>query len=493
METPLREFNTIRMGRLVFRTALVLGTFPVAGHAADTVVVTWSKQALQAVRDTHPGPPIVARAMAITHTCMYDAWAPYDAVAIATRLHVERRPESERTTANKNEAESYAALRCLTDLFPSEAVMFNTQMTALGYDPANAANDDTPAGVGNRAAAAVLLFRHHDGSNQLGDLHPGPYSDYTGYVPVNTPDVINNPDHWQPLRVPDGQGGSMVQTYVAPQWGNVIPFALNSGHEITPLLPPPPSFYASPRAYRREVRQILDYSEELTDRQKMIAEYWADGPRSELPPGHWCLFAAHISARDNHDVDADTKMFFTLANALFDASIAAWDAKRYYDSVRPVTSVHSLFQGQQIFAWAGPYLGTRWIPAEQWEPYQPATVVTPPFPEYISGHSTFSAAGAEIFRRFTGSDFFGASVVLLAGSSRIEPGATPASDITLRWQTFSAAADQAGLSRRYGGIHFARGDEVGRLVGRIVGEKAWDKAQSYIEGICSDRDAGNKR
>jgi hypothetical protein len=119
--------------------------------------------------------------------------------------------------------------------------------------------------------------------------------------------------------------------------------------------------------------------------------------------------------------------------------------------------------------------------------------VTPPFPEYISGHSTFSAAGAEIFRRFTGSDFFGASVVLLAGSSRIEPGATPASDITLRWQTFSAAADQAGLSRRYGGIHFARGDEVGRLVGRIVGEKAWDKAQSYIEGICSDRDAGNKR
>jgi hypothetical protein len=461
--------------------------------ATDSVVVTWSKQALHAVRDTHPGPTIAARALAIAHTCMYDAWAAYDDVAVPTRPNgINRRPDAERTTSNKVTAESYAALRCLEDLFPTETEMFSAQLTALGYDPANTVTDDSPAGVGNRAARAVLLFRHHDGSNQLGDLHPGAYSDYTGYVPVNTPDVINNPDHWQPLRVSDRHGGSIVQTYTTPQWGNVLPFVLSSGHEITPLLPPPPSFYMSPRAYRREVQQILNYSAELTDRQKIIAEYWADGPHSELPPGHWCLFANYISARDNHDVDADTKMFFALANALFDASIAAWDAKRYYDSVRPVTAVHYLFQGQQVFAWAGPYLGTRWIPAEQWEPYQPVTVVTPPFPEYISGHSTFSAAGAEILRRFTGSDFFGASVTLLAGSSRIEPGATPATDITLHWRTFSRAADQAGLSRRYGGIHFARGDEVGRLVGRIVGEKAWYTAQSYIQGICGDSDAASK-
>jgi hypothetical protein len=130
----------------------------------------------------------------------------------------------------------------------------------------------------------------------------------------------------------------------------------------------------------------------------------------------------------------------------------------------------------------GPYQGTRWIDGSAWLPYQPATFPTPPFPEYSSGHSTFSAAGAEILRLFTGSERFGASTTLPTGSSRTEPGAVPRGDVTLSWTTFSDAADQAGLSRRYGGIHFEQGDLDGRAVGPVTARIAWRKAEDYRQG-----------
>ena len=178
----------------------------------------------------------------------------------------------------------------------------------------------------------------------------------------------------------------------------------------------------------------------------MIAKYWANGPRTELPPGHWELFGQFVSRRDNHSVDADAKMFFALANAIFDAGMAAWDAKRAFDSVRTVTSIPYLFHGQQIRAWR-PFQGTQIFDGSLWIPYQPTTFPTPTFPEYITGHSTFSAAGAEILKLFIGSDKFGASVTFPAGSSNIEPGLTPQQDITLHWATFTIAAKQAGISR----------------------------------------------
>jgi hypothetical protein len=157
-----------------------------------------------------------------------------------------------------------------------------------------------------------------------------------------------------------------------------------------------------------------------------------------------------------------------------------------YDSVRPVTAIDFLFQGQQIMAWGGPYRGAVMEDGSQWIPYQPSTFLTPPFSEYISGHSTFSAAGAEILKRFTHSDNFGASVTFLAGSSNTEPGLTPQQSVTLSWATFSDAADEAGISRRYGGIHFEAGDLVGRATGRLVAAKAWHKAQSYINNENDD-------
>jgi PAP2 superfamily len=130
---------------------------------------------------------------------------------------------------------------------------------------------------------------------------------------------------------------------------------------------------------------------------------------------------------------------------------------------------------------SGPGKGIVEMDGLQWIPYQAATFPTPPFPEYVSGHSAYSAAAARILELWTGSDRFGNSVTLPSGSSKIEPGVTPLHPITLRWETFTDAADEAGLSRRYGGIHFRAADLAGRSLGRLVAFEAWQKAQNYFQ------------
>jgi hypothetical protein len=457
--------------------------------AEETIVVKWSSACLVAVRSAKPGPPMVARMLAIVHTAMYDAWAAYDARAIGTRLGGSlRRPGTERTLENKRKAMSYAAYRALGDLFPRsryplENAAFDRIMADLHYDPADVTVDPrTAAGVGNAAAAALLDYRHRDGSNQLGDRDPSgtPYGDYAPkYVYTNTVDKLNDPTRWQPLLVTNAAGISVAQTFVAPHWYRVTPFAMTSGSQFRmPGLKPNQPFGGLDRA----IDELISLSANLTDRQKVIAEYWADGPNSELPPGHWCLFAALVSKRDHHSEDDDAKMFFAVANAGMDAGIAAWDLKRYFDTVRPVTAIPYYRKDKWISAWGGPGRGTVRMLGQNWRPYQPTTFPTPPFPEFISGHSTFSAASAEVLRRFTGSDRFGATVTIKAGSSTIEPGLVPAKDVTLSWKTFSDAADEAGLSRRYGGIHFTHGDLQGRLIGRMIGAQTWRKAEGYFEG-----------
>jgi hypothetical protein len=467
-------------------SALVLGgcsDLPTnaAGEWQPSVVVQWDEAELTAIRQTHLGPPMVARALAVVHTAMYDAWAVYDPRAVGTRLGgALRRPSSERTAPNKTSAVSFAAYRALVDLFPSEQHTFDSLMQKFGFDPGNhTTNPATPAGIGNIAAAAVLAFRHDDGANQLGDLASGAYSDYTGYQAVNTPTQVNDPNRWQPLAVPDGKGGTTAQIYVGPQWGRVTPFALTSGAEFRP--PAVPNLYPSD-GYTQQVMEIIDYSANLTDMQKTVVEFWGDGPGTALPPGHWASFGQWVSRRDAHTLDDDVKMFFALTNALLDASIAAWDCKRAFDYVRPITAVRFLMAGKTIQAWGGPYQGTQTMLGEQWKPYQLGVQPTPAFPEFSSGHSAFSAAGAEVLRSFTGSDVFGDSATIKAGSSQVELGAVPSSDLTLKWPTFSDAADQAGMSRRWGGIHFIQGDLQSRAMGRLVGAQAWVKAQAYFAG-----------
>ena len=462
--------------------------------AAPSIVIQWNNAALQGVRDSKLGPPMVARALAIVHTCIYDAWAAYDEHALGTQPGVKlREPPSQRRIFSQEEAISFAAYRAVVDLFPGDkTTVFDPLMASLGYDPNNkSTSTDTPSGVGNVVCAAVLNFRHNDGSNQLGTLTASgaPYADYTGYVPVNPPSTVPvNPvtvvdvNQWQPLQYFDATGTFVTPTFLGAQWNQVTPFALTSQDQFRSLIGEsgPARFGSS--TFTKQAQDLITLSANLTDQQKMIAEYWKDGPHSETPPGHWNLFAQFISARDHHDLDEDVKMFFALTNAIFDGSIMCWDAKRAFDSVRPATAIPFLFQGQRIQAWGGPFNGTVTMDGRYWIPYQPGTFPTPPFPEYISGHSTFSAAGAEILKLFTGSDTFGASVTFTTGSSAIEPHVVPAQPVTLTWDTFKDAADEAGISRRYGGIHFEAGDLIGRAMGKLVADQAWAKAVRLWRG-----------
>jgi hypothetical protein len=403
---------------------IVAATCLSAGAAnAETINTEWNNVALQAFRDAKPSPPVSARALAILNTCIYDAWAAYDDTANGTQYGGDlRQPMGSRTEENKTRAISNAAYTALVDLFPSRKVDFDRKMNSLGLTPEK-------ENLGTIACAAVLKFRHGDGSNQLNN-----YADTTGYTPVNTSTYLSDVNHWQPLP---------GQKFITPHWKNVTPFALSSA---TQFLPGPPAQYPS-HEFTKQALDIMQIRENLTEKQKAIAEYWADGPKSELPPGHWILFSEYISERDNHSIEQDSKMYFAVSNALLDASIACWTVKVTYDSARPITVIRSLFD-------------------PTWKPYQPDSFLTPPFAEYSSGHSTFSAAAAKVLERFTKSNEF--------NHSAIHNG------ITLEWKTFKDAADEAGMSRRYGGIHFEKGDLVGRYMGEKVGEQAWRKAKTYF-------------
>jgi hypothetical protein len=473
-----------------------------AVDSAENIVLRWNNALLQGVRDSRLGPPMVSRALAIAHTCMYDAWAAYDRVAVGTRLGGSlRRPAHERRFENKVEAVSFAAYRAAVDLFPaSAATVFDPLMASLGFDAGERTTDPrAPAGVGNLVAEAVLSFRHRDGANQLGDEpggRPGiPYSDYTGYAPANEPmdtrvpldlSKVHDVNRWQPLTYLDASGALVTPSFVGAHWQRVRPFAMASSDEQRS--PTGPARFGSAE-FLAQAEALIVLSATLTDEQKLIAEYWADGPHSELPPGHWNLFAQQVSHRDRtgtseHDLDQAVKLFFVLTNAAFDAGCCAWDNKRAYDSVRPITAIRYLFAGKTIRAWGGPGRGAQTIAGEEWFPYQPTTFPTPPFAEYASGHSNFSAASAEILKLFTGSDRFGGSVTFPAGSSRIEPGLVPVGELTLTWATFSDAAAQAGISRRYGGIHFEQGDLDARATGKAAARRCWAQAITYFDGTA---------
>ena len=499
---------------------------------SPTVSVLWDRAIQEAVatlpQGVPNGPTIASRSYGMMHTAMYDAWSAYDKKAISTQLDDQlQRPDGEITEANKQEAMSYAAHRVAVDLYPEQAEIFDALMRELGYDPNNDTNDvKTPAGVGNNMARALIAFRIDDGANQAGDKPAGDgtrYSDTTGYEPVNSgPDDIVNPEFWTPERVPIDDPDAPIQNFLTPQWGNVTPFALESGSEFRPAAPEPfllvdgtvdveaqtitlddgevldidrslIGTVINP-AFIEQTEEVIEYSANLTDEQKLIAELWEDGGGSSFPPGTWMTLGQFVSARDEHTIDDDAKLFFALGNAQQDAGIATWEAKTFYDYARPVRTVRELGEldligefdpelgGNTIEAWIPPR-GSGTILTEDFIAYQArGKDPSPPFAEYTSGHSSFSAAGAEVLKQFTGSDKFGDSVTFQPGESRFEELLTPVETTTLSWDTFTEAADEAGASRLYGGIHFEDGNTGGKEIGRQVGDAVYERSQFYING-----------
>ena len=492
-----------------------------------TVSVLWDRAIQQAVINTNPGPTVASRAYSLMHTAIFDAWAAYDPQAIATTKGDDwQRPEAENTAANKQKAMSYAAYEVASDLFPSQTPQFERLMTDFDYDlePTNL-DLTTPEGIGNLAADSLLKSHYQDGSNQLGNNSLGevgvPYSDISGYEYLNRDEHhLIDLDLWTPENVVKGDEPKLQQ-FLTPHWGDVTTFA----EESDGLLPPPPEpFLLLPGQTNLETRtinlsngstvninrrligtvinpefiaqaeEVIEYSANLTDEQKLIAEFWEDASNTSNPPGTWMTFGQYISARDNHTLDQDAQLFFMLGNAVCDAGIATWQAKSFYNYARPVRTIRSLGElgligeydqslgGYGIEAWQ-PGQEVQTILATDFVTYQtPNSDPSPPFAEYTSGHSAFSAAAAEILKLTTGSDEFGADVTFEPGSSRFEPGLTPQEKVTLEWSTFSEAADEAGESRLYGGIHFSDGDKYGRSLGREVAAAVYDQAQFYING-----------
>lgn len=444
------------------------------------LTIQWNQVTLEAIKYTQTSPPLAARALAMVHTAMYDAWSVFNnkAISTTTALSVKIKEEHRCTSENKRMAFSYAAYRVLMHLFwlplPAEhKQLFTDLMCSLGYDPDDHSLDiNQPQGVGNLVATLVIEYRNGDGSNPHSTAHDPVWSDYTGYKPVNTPDQVTDLSYWQPLKTEIRPGEWRVQQFLAPHWGLIRSFALDYNWELRPASP----YKKNDTGFKTQVEEILRISEELTSEQKAISEYWADGPGTYTPPGHWFEIAQFVALKNEYGNSQCIRLFFALGNTMLDAAISGWECKRYYNSVRPVTAIRELFRGKEIQAWGGPHKGTRTIKGEQWQSYIP----TPPFPEHVSGHSTFSYAAAVILKHITGSDAFGGCITIEKGSSKTEPQTSPHCDIILDWPTFTAAAEQAGLSRLYGGIHFKNANECGQQLGKAIAEKVWQKVRFYF-------------
>jgi hypothetical protein len=482
-------------------------TPPSEAHYPGSAAYQWLNVGLEATAREHerygPRPTVGSRNLAIIVTAMYDAWAAYDAKAVGSRLgDTLRRPPAERTDANKAKAIGHAVYRVLVDMYPEDAAWITERVRRQGIDPGDTSTDlSTPAGVGNTAAAALLAYRHHDGANQLGDeigSNGKPYSDWTYYQPVNPPGKpITDPDRWQPIPFDNGKGGTITPGFLTPHWYRVKPFALKRSDQFRPG--PPPKFGSE--QLRREVDECLTLNANLTPTQKAIVEFMRDGPKSTGQSGHWLTFAKAVSQRDRNDTDRDVKLFFAVGNVAFDAFIACWDTKRYYDSSRPWGLVRYYYKGKKVLGWGGPGKGVIELPAEEWHPYSPFTFVTPPFPGYCSGHSTVSAASAKMLELFTGSDRFGDTERRTAGvltepgfkcdiiqmRNGHVPGGKLTCDVALALPTFTETARIAGISRVMGGYHIQADNVAGLELGRKVAEYEWSRIQEYFYGTAEVR------
>ena len=305
------------------------------------------------------------------------------------------------------------------------------------------------------------------------------------------------------------------------------------GHPVNPVTGEP---------YARQIVPLGDYA-------RVLAEFWADGPDSETPPGHWFTIANYVSdhpltqkrfggkGRLLDDLEWDVKVYFALGRAMHDVAVAAWGAKGWYDYVRPISAIrymaglgqssdpgglsyhpgglrlypgkievvtvetsapgerHEDLRGNRgkiaLHAWKGPdYIedpeadvaGVGWILAEDWWPYQRPSFVTPPFAGYVSGHSTFSRAAAELLTLLTGSEFFpgGLGEFFCPKQEFLVFEDGPSVDIMLQWATYQDASDQTSLSRIWGGIHPPADDLPGRVMGARIGKDAFALAERYF-------------
>ena len=450
---------------------------------AENVAYKWGQMALLATaKDTerfNPRPTITSRYLALIFVSMFDAWSKYDQKATPVYLqNVERRHSKEQTLRNKEIAISYAAFRTINEYYYSDKDLFADFMVEMGLDPHNESLDpNTPIGIGNLAAKAVIEARKGDGSNQYGEEEGSngeSYFNYVGYQPLNSADETTDPNRWQPKYFSDGKGGTFAPECLTPYWYKVKPISLESADQFRPGPPP----MIGSEILEKEVKEVIELQANLTDYQKALVEFMRDGPQSVQQAGHWLKFAQDVSRRDNHTLDEDVKMYFYNQVVAMDAFIASWDSKMFYDYARPYALVHEYYENQKIKAWGGEGKGVIEMDGGQWRPYSPDTFLCPPFPSYVSGHSTISGGCAEALKLWTGSDDFGSSAELVAGAMT-EPN-NLGDTILLEFPTFTKTAEMAGISRVLGGYHIQSDNIAGLKLGKDVAKEAWKFYNKHI-------------
>jgi hypothetical protein len=454
----------------------------------DNMAYKWGTVILEGTaNDTErnrPRPPVNSRMVAMPCLAMFDAWSRYDSVATPIYLRADRRPEAERTLKNKETAISYAACRVLQNVYPADSALFAQRLKEFGFDPANRSEDPSTAeGIGNLAAHTVLEARKDDGSNQYGDDAGAPtsYGDYTHYQPKNTADKETDINRWAPKYFTKADGSRWAPGALAPHWGHVKPLFLDSASQFRS---PPPPVMGDPEL-DKEVHEVVNLQANLTNEQKALVEFMRDGPRSVQQAGHWMIFARDVSVRDKHTLDEEVKMYLIVQATAMDCFIACWETKFFYDNSRPYQQIHHLMGEEEIVAWAGPNKGMQKMKGKDWRPYSPDDFLCPPFPAYVSGHSTVSGGCSKALELFTGSDRYGMKAKLLPGWLT-EPGITQDS-ITLDFPTFSSTAEQAGFSRVLGGYHIMADNIEGLTMGRNVAQVVYDKCMAHIRGEAREQ------
>ena len=384
-------------------TAFLIGTV-----ARADVVTEWNNAALDAIRAGHSPPPIASRSLAILHVSIYDAVNGID------RTHEPYLVQSFAPAgASREAAASAGAHEALVNLFPANASSFDALHAAILAGIPNGPQKIAGIVWGEFVANQILAARANDGSDAI--------------VP---PPSGSGPGVWVPTP-------PAFLPYLLPQWGFVMPFAMSSSSQFRP--PGPPSLdsqrYATDYEEVKELGALLGSTR--TEEQTQIALFWADGAGTETPPGHWNSIAQIIADGRPSTREQNARLFALLNIAMADAAICAWDAKYEFHFWRPVTAI----------AYAEPELN--WM----------SFIVTPPFPDYVSGHSTFSGAAATVLALFYGTE----DLPFTIGSDFL-PG------VYRSFPTCLDAAEEAAVSRLYGGIHFRSANEDGLQAGISIGE-----------------------
>jgi PAP2 superfamily len=379
------------------------------GIPANADVVTdWNNAALDAIRAGNTAPPIASRSLAILHASIYDAVNGID-----RRHEVYLVPSAVPASASRDAAASAAAHGALVNLFPASTSSFDALHTAILATIPNGPHKTAGITWGEFVANQILAARSNDGSSAV--------------VP---PPGGSGPGVWIPTP-------SAFLPYLLPQWGFVAPFGMNSSSQFRP--PGPPALDS--QQYAADYNEVKELGAAVgstrTEDQTEIALFWADGAGTETPPGHWNSIAQVIAAAQGNSLEENARLFALLNIAMADAAICAWDAKYTFDFWRPVTAI----------AFVEPELN--WM----------SFIVTPPFPDYVSGHSTFSAVAATVLPLFYDTE----DLPFTIGSDFL-PG------VYRSFSTCFEAADEAALSRIYGGIHFRSASEDGLQAGISIGE-----------------------